>query len=122
MSDQIGEFFGIEAQNLQTFAFASQVSQAEAKKFFIEWARLSKWDKSGIIWWNIQDGWPQFSDAVCDYYGQKKLAYYYIKRVQKPVVLMMREPQNWHLEAVDVYKRQALSPPRPNVRIISPLT
>lgn len=100
MSDQIGEFFGIEAQNLQTFAFASQVSQAEAKKFFIEWARLSKWDKSGIIWWNIQDGWPQFSDAVCDYYGQKKLAYYYIKRVQKPVVLMMREPQNWHLEAV----------------------
>ncbi|MFQ7036387.1 MAG: hypothetical protein ACLRTQ_12350, partial [Candidatus Borkfalkia sp.] len=51
MSDQIGEFFGIEAQNLQTFAFASQVSQAEAKKFFIEWARLSKWDKSGIIWW-----------------------------------------------------------------------
>lgn len=100
MSDQISEIFGFEADNLEDFALASQISQAEAKKFFIEMVRLDKWNKSGIIWWNVQDGWPQFSDAVVDYYGNKKLAYYYIRRVQQPVVMMMREPCDWHIEAV----------------------
>ena len=100
MSDQISEIFGFNAENLEDFALASQISQAEAKKFFIEMVRLDKWNKSGIIWWNVQDGWPQFSDAIVDYYGNKKLAYHYIKRVQQPVVMMMREPSDWHIEAV----------------------
>ena len=32
---------------------------------------------AGILWWNVLDGWPQFSDAVVDYYFGKKLAYHY---------------------------------------------
>ncbi len=39
------------------------------------------------------DGWPQFSDAVVDYYFVKKLAYHYIRRVQQPVCLVLGEPQ-----------------------------
>ena len=50
-----------------------RVWKAEAKKFFIESARLRKWRTSGILWWNVIDGWPQFSDAVVDYYFGKKL-------------------------------------------------
>lgn len=46
------------------------------------------------------DGWPQFSDAVVDYYFGKKLAYYYIKRVQQPVCIMIDEPENWHVRVV----------------------
>ena len=38
------------------------------------------------------DGWPQVSDAVVDWYGTKKLAYEYIKRAQKPFMMMMDEP------------------------------
>ena len=98
MANQIKELFGIEPGDLETFILASQISQAEAKKFFIEMTRLKKWRRTGVIWWNLMDGWPQFSDAVVDYYFGKKLAYHYIKRAQLPVCLMIDEPENWHVD------------------------
>ena len=100
MANQIKEMFGLEPDNLEDFALASQISQAEAKKFFIELFRLAKWRKTGILWWNMLDGWPQFSDAIVDYYFGKKLAYYYIKRVQQPVCVMVDEPEYWHCRVV----------------------
>ncbi|MCL2519204.1 MAG: hypothetical protein FWF15_11640, partial [Oscillospiraceae bacterium] len=98
MANQIREYFGICPDNLDDFILASQINQAEAKKHFIETTRLRKWRRTGIIWWNMIDGWPQFSDAVVDYYFNKKLAYHYIKRVQNPVCVMIAEPENWHSE------------------------
>jgi beta-mannosidase len=92
MANQIRELFGVIPDDLETFALASQISQAEAKKFFIESTRLRKWRTSGILWWNVIDGWPQFSDAVVDYYFGQKLAYHYIWRVQRPVCLIIGEP------------------------------
>ena len=94
MADQVRELFGEEPSTLRDFALASQVSQAEAKKFFIELFRIARWRRTGIIWWNLLDCWPQFSDAVVDYYGGKKLAYWYIRRAQAPVLLMMGEPED----------------------------
>jgi beta-mannosidase len=37
----------------------------------------------------LLDGWPQFSDAVVDYYFAKKLAYHYLWRVQRPVAVFV---------------------------------
>ncbi|MCL1793437.1 MAG: hypothetical protein FWG34_06180 [Oscillospiraceae bacterium] len=98
MANQIKEYFGICPDNLEDFILASQINQAEAKKHFIETTRLAKWRRTGIIWWNMIDGWPQFSDAVADYYFNKKLAYHYIKRVQNPICVMLAEPENWRCE------------------------
>ncbi len=92
MANQVRELFGIVPGDLEAFALASQIAQAEAVKFFIEAARLRKWHTSGILWWNLLDGWPQFSDAVVDYYFAPKLAYYYIRRVQQPICLILGEP------------------------------
>ncbi len=100
MADQVRELFGTEPSALAAFALASQVSQAEAKKFFIEMFRLAKWRRTGLIWWNLIDCWPQFSDAVVDYYGGKKLAYWYIRRAQAPVLLMVGEPEDWRCRVV----------------------
>jgi beta-mannosidase len=100
MASQIEEMFGFTPDNLEDFALASQISQAEAKKFFIELFRLAKWRRTGIIWWNVLDGWPQFSDAVVDYYFNKKLAYHYIRRVQQPICVMVDEPRDWHCRVV----------------------
>jgi beta-mannosidase len=100
MADQIKEFFGYIPENIEEFVLASQISQAEAKKFFVEMTRLKKWRRTGVLWWNMIDGWPQFSDAVIDYYGGKKLAYNYLRRVQQPVCLMMDEPESWHVKVV----------------------
>lgn len=73
---------------------ASQLAQAEGFKYVIERARHARSpERSGLLWWNLVDGWPQVSDAVVDYYGRKKLAYAFIARVQTPLLLsVMEEP------------------------------
>ncbi len=99
MAKQVVVLFGKSVPNtLSDFAKASQISQAEAKKYFIERFRINKWRRTGIIWWNLIDGWPQFSDAVVDYYGIKKLAYHYIGRSQNPVLLAFDEPISGEIE------------------------
>ena len=102
MANQIKQIFGYIPNNLDDFIYASQVSQAEAKKFFIENVRVNRKTKSGIIWWNLLDGWPQISDAVVDYYYEKKLAYDYIKRSQQPFAIMCGELSNWKVPVVAV--------------------
>jgi beta-mannosidase len=74
---------------LEDFVTASQIVQAEAKKYFIEFWRMNKGERNGILWWNLRDGWPIVSDAIVDYYGGKKLAYDYIKNVQSDVCVMI---------------------------------
>ena len=100
MDDQIRQLFGRPAESLEEFVLASQISQAEAKKFFIERIRMGRPQKTGVIWWNLLDGWPQMSDAVVDYFYRKKLAYSYIKRSQAPVALMVREMAAWNYTLV----------------------
>ena len=100
MADQVTDMFGIKCGSLSQLAMLSQISQAEAKKFFIEQTRLKKWRRTGIIWWNMRDCWPQISDAVVDYYFHKKLAFHYIRHSQQPVCIMFDEPENWHIKAV----------------------
>lgn len=95
MADQVTTLFGATVPcDLDSFAKASQISQAEAKKYFIERFRVTKWRRTGIIWWNLIDGCPQISDAVVDYYYCKKLAYHYIKRSQEPLALIFDEPKD----------------------------
>lgn len=89
--NQVEVLFGQAEEDLTDFVKQSQISQAEAKKYFVERFRIGKWRRTGIIWWNLLDGWPQISDAIVDYYFRKKLAYSYIKRSQNPVCLMMDE-------------------------------
>lgn len=95
MHKQIIQYFGSVPDNFDDYTLASQISQAEAKKFFIERIRLRKPATGGIIWWNLLDGWPQMSDAVVDYYFEKKLAYDYIKRSQAPFSIMASEINEW---------------------------
>ena len=91
MAKMVRNMFGTVPDNLEDFAYASQACQAEGMKRFIEFFRSEKWRRTGVIWWNLIDGWPQFSDAVVDYYFEKKLAYDYIKRAQQPLTLIARE-------------------------------
>lgn len=100
MANQIKVLFGNIPDNLDDFSHASQISQGEAKKFFIELFRCGKLKRTGILWWNLMDGWPQFSDAVVDYYFNRKLAYEYIKRSQRDILLAFREPENNKLSLI----------------------
>ena len=97
MEKQVKQFFGEVPENPEDFVIASQISQAEAKKYFIERIRVGRPQKTGIIWWNLLDGWPQMSDAVVDYYYDKKIAYGYIKRSQAPFTIAAGEISDWNL-------------------------
>ena len=98
MEKQVRQLFGEVPTTPEDYILASQISQAEAKKYFIERMRVGRPKKSGIIWWNLLDGWPQFSDAVVDYYFTKKLAYRYIQRSQAPFCIIADEIDNWHIK------------------------
>ncbi len=94
MTKQIKILFGSVPENLDDFIMASQSVQAEAMKYFVEMWRGDKPERSGIIWWNIRDGWPVLSDAVTDYYNSKKLAFYFLKNVQQNVCVFINDAQD----------------------------
>jgi beta-mannosidase len=100
MPEEVRELYGVIPDNIEDFIVASQVAQAEADKFYIEATRLAKWRRTGIVWWCLMDGWPEFSDNIVDYYFNKKLAYYYIKRIQQPVCVMVDEPNDFVCKVV----------------------
>jgi len=100
MANQIREMFGAIPDHLEDFVVASQICQAEAKKYFIELVRGRKGKMTGVLWWNLIDCWPQFSDAIVDYYFNRKLAYYFIKRIQQPVAAMLTEPKAWKQQII----------------------
>jgi len=118
MAEQICLLFETIPVELDDFILASQITQAEALKFLVEKWRSGKWRRTGILWWNLRDGWPIISDAVVDYYNRKKLAYAYLKRVQTdvcaiccesvggrhPVVIVndTREPEGGHVTLCNV--------------------
>jgi beta-mannosidase len=116
MGKQISVLFDHVPDDLDDYVLASQISQAEAKKFFVEWFRQGKWRRTGLLWWNLRDGWPIISDAIVDYYGRKKLAYEYIKRVQSAVCVICCEPSN-DLHAI-IAVNDSLAPANGHVRIM----
>ena len=93
MAKQIAVLFESIPENLDDFVLASQISQAEALKFFIERWRQRKWRTTGILWWNLRDGWRIISDAIVDYYYRKKRAYEYVKRVQTDMCALLSDPE-----------------------------
>ena len=100
VEDQTRAFFGDVPDDLDTFCRLSQIVQAEADKSLIEMFRMGKWNRTGIIWWNMIDCWPQFSDAVVDYYYGRKLAFHYIRNSQKPLLLAISDPDAWQCAVI----------------------
>lgn len=91
LRSQTRNIFGECPTDLGGFINGSQIAQAEAYKYYIEWFRAGKPERTGIIWWNLRDGWPITSDAVVDYYNSPKLAYHYIKSAQYNVCAFIND-------------------------------
>ncbi|MGN0833207.1 MAG: glycoside hydrolase family 2 protein, partial [Kiritimatiellia bacterium] len=92
MSNQVQLMFGTPSTDLDVYIDQSQVVQAEAMKTFVELFRSRKFARTtGLLWWNVRDGWPQLSDAVVDYFYSKKLAYWTIRNAQRDQIVMVRD-------------------------------
>ena len=85
---QTGALFGdVPRHDVDLLIEQSQTAQAEAIKFLVELYRSQKFTKkTGFVEWNLRDGWPTISDAISDYYGNKKKSYHYLKRAFQTVL------------------------------------
>ncbi len=90
--------FGKRTEDFQTFIAQSQYTQAEAYKTWVETARVKGW--SGILLWNLVEGWPGISEAMVDYYFVKKPSFHFVKAAQRPVSVVLSEKTN---SALNVY-------------------
>ena len=86
MDESIKNVYGYVPENLSKYVEFSQKVQSDALVYWIKHAMDSKYS-GGIIYWNIMDGWPQFADAVVDYYFKPKIGYLAIKKLIKEYYL-----------------------------------
>lgn len=79
--------------DLPTYVLASQLIQGEAYKAWAEHWRLRKagWNSGGILLWNLADCWPQFSDAIVDFWLRPKLACNYTRWAFQPIHICFSE-------------------------------
>ena len=107
MRNHLRIMYGQVPEDLETFAKLSQIYQAEALKTMMENCR-SRSDFHGLIWWNMLDCWPQISDAVVDYYFNRKAAYFYMRRCQQPLLAFVGELKHWsHPVYISNHSRKA---------------
>ncbi len=97
MTNQVARMFGSVERDLDEFAAQSQTFQAEALKTMVEIFRARKFARTGgLVWWNVRDGWPQLSDAVVDWYGVRKAAFFALRDAQRDVLaLLLHDRSAW---------------------------
>ena len=67
------------------FIRKSQLYQALANGFNMEYCRENKFRNSGLLIWQYDDIWPCISWSMVDWYGTPKPSYYYMKRASRPI-------------------------------------
>jgi len=74
---------------IEGFCEMTQINQGEALKVGIEHWRSRKFKTSGSLIWQLNDCWPVSSWSLVDYAHRKKAAYYYVKRMFAPVLVVL---------------------------------
>jgi beta-mannosidase len=76
-----------QPNNFEDYIYTSQLLQARGMKTAIEAHRRAKPYNMGTLFWQLNDCWPVTSWSSTDYFGNKKAAYYQIKRSFEPVII-----------------------------------
>lgn len=89
----IGDLFG-SAENIEQFAYLSQITQARSAKKYIEYLRANNSINTGALFWQFNDCSPAISWSAFDSEKEPKALYYYAKRFFSKL-LVAAIPQ-WH--------------------------
>ena len=73
--------------DLASFAYVSQLLQAEGMKIGIEAERRAMPRCMGTMYWQLDDCWPAVSWSSIDYYGVPKALYYFARRAYRDVLV-----------------------------------
>ncbi len=83
----LGRDFSFE--EFHDFTLALNLLCAEDFKDMIEYCRVSRPNKTGLIWWSLMDMFPMlFNYSVIDCEYNRKLPYYWIKQSQQAFALL----------------------------------
>jgi beta-mannosidase len=90
--DRDEQLFGPFApDDLEVFIKCSQFIQAEGLRYWIEANRRRAFANCGSIIWQCNEPWPNVSCTnLIDFYGQPKLAYFYVKAAYGAVCPSLR--------------------------------
>ncbi|MBI4505365.1 MAG: hypothetical protein HY691_07500 [Chloroflexi bacterium] len=79
-------------RDLWSFVLATQRAQAYGLQVAIEHLRRHRALTAGAIVWQLNDPWPAISWSLLDYYGAPKLAYYVLRRLYAPLLVLLDFP------------------------------
>jgi beta-mannosidase len=74
-----------KAPSIDDLIMKSELYQALANAFNMEYCRSNKFQTSGLLVWQYNDIWPCLSWSMVDWYGIPKPSYYFQKRASRPV-------------------------------------
>jgi len=74
-----------EADNLEEFAFKSQISNYEAIRPMFESFNANKYQATGVIQWMLNSAWPEMFWQLYDYYLMPNGAFYGTKKACQPI-------------------------------------
>jgi beta-mannosidase len=92
--DQQMGFYYQKPSEFDTYAYTSQVLQAEGLKMAIEAHRSAMPYCMGTLYWQFNDCWPVVSWSSSDYYQEKKAAYYFVKKSFATNILTFKKQQD----------------------------
>ncbi|MBQ6823800.1 MAG: hypothetical protein IJP27_04035 [Clostridia bacterium] len=82
-----GRDFSVE--EFADYTLAVNFACAEIYKDIIEYSRVVRWRKSGVLWWSLMDMWPMlYNYSVIDCDGVRKLPYFFIEKAQQEFCLI----------------------------------
>lgn len=71
------------------YSVAINLVCADIYKDAIEYTRVMRWTKTGVLWWSLADMWPMlFNYSLADCDGRPKLPFYWIRQSQRDLALM----------------------------------
>jgi len=74
----------------EDMCFCVNIISASVFKEIIEFCRVDRPNKTGVLWWSLADMWPMlFNYSVIDCYGGRKMPYYWIRESQQDFALMI---------------------------------
>ena len=91
LDEAISAFGSRIPDDLDDYAYMSQLIQALALREWMERCRRRKPFCGGVLYWNLHDTWPQFSDALVDYFGSAKMGYYFVRRAFSNLLVSLQD-------------------------------
>ncbi|MFW9894532.1 MAG: glycoside hydrolase family 2 protein [Candidatus Thorarchaeota archaeon] len=90
--DYIEKRFSIP-QEFENQIILSQITQAEAMEYGVEYWRQNRTDYHcmGALYWQLNDCWPVASWSSLDYFGRWKALHYFAKRFYQPLYASVKE-------------------------------